>query len=275
MVVLTRPAGQAQGLAQALAVQAVDTFEFPLMKLQAVELDAAIQAAFASLERYALVVFVSPNAIEYAFQHVPKPWPVTVPIGVLGPGSTRALAAQRIAAPAYQVIAPPAASGDAALQQVSRYDSEALASALDQTLGLTSLKGQRVLIVRGNGGRPWLTDCLRSHGAMVDTVTAYQRLLPNPTPSQWARVRELLAGRRHVWLITSSESVRNLQTLAQAHLDASQQILLKRAQLVVTHARIAETAQALGFDTITETAAGDESIIHTLLSLTEAIVDRF
>ncbi len=268
-VVLTRPVGQAQDLAQALAAHALDTFEFPLIKLQALAPDADLQTAFSALERYALVVFVSPNAIEHAFKHIHKPWPIAVPIGVLGPGSARVLASQHIAAPTHRVIAP-VGIVDTTLQQVPRYDSEALAYALDQTLGLSSLKDKRVLIVRGNGGRPWLANRLRSHGAIVDIVTAYQRLLPTPTPSQWMRVRELLAGRSHVWLITSSESVRNLQALAHMHLETSQQALLKQARLVVTHARIAESARALGFGTITQTAAGDASIIRTLLSLLSA-----
>lgn len=265
-VVLTRPVGQAHDLAQALAAHALDTFEFPLIKLQAVAPDVALQTAFAALERYALVVFVSPNAIEYAFKHIHQPWPRAVPIGVLGPGSARALASQQITAPTHRVIAP-VDTVDTTLQQIPRYDSEALAYTLDQTLGLSSFKDQRVLIVRGNDGRPWLANCLRSHGAMVDIVTAYQRLLPTSTPSQWMRVRELLAGVPHAWLMTSSESVRNLQTLAHMYLDTSQQALLKQARLVVTHARIAESAHALGFGTITQTAAGDASIIRTLLSL--------
>ncbi len=271
-VVLTRPAGQAQDLAQALAAHALDTFEFPLIKLQALAPEAALQTAFASLERYALVVFVSPNAIEHAFKHIHKPWPKAVPIGVLGPGSMRALASQHIAAPAHRVIAPAATFDTTLQQQAPRYDSEALADMLDQTLGLSSLKGKHVLIVRGNDGRPWLANCLRSHGAIVDMVTAYQRLVPTPTPRQWMRVRELLTSVPHAWLITSSESARNLLTLAQTHLDASQQVLLKQARLVVTHARIAESARALGFGTITQTAAGDASIIRTLLSLRGELV---
>ena len=216
--VLTRPAGQSSALAAELEREGIAAFDFPLIDIAAVADDAPLRAAFAALERYALVVFVSPNAIERALAAVPGfAWPVQVPIGVVGPGSVAQLAQHGIAAPAHVVIAPAGAQADEARaageaartsgeqgdagstalaaaatesengngDAGTRFDSEALFAALSTRLGLASLNGRPVLIVRGDGGREWLADRLREAGAQIEFVCAYRRVVPEP----WADTR--------------------------------------------------------------------------------------
>lgn len=297
--VLTRPAGQSGALAAALERDGIDAFDFPLIEIAAVADDAPLRAAFASLERYALVVFVSPNAIERALAAVPGfVWPGHVPIGVVGPGSVAELARHGIAAPAYVVIAPVGAQADEAPtvdnavgnaggrddadpvvqapvasegengngngDSGTRFDSEALFAALSMRLGLTALSGRPVLIVRGDGGREWLADRLREAGAQVEPVCAYRRVVPAPAADACARVRALLRGAPHAWLLTSSEGVRNLIALADASLDPAERAALLHASLVVPHPRIGETARAVGFDTITASGPGDARILAAL-----------
>ncbi|MGN6653511.1 fused uroporphyrinogen-III synthase HemD/membrane protein HemX [Trinickia sp.] len=307
--VLTRPAGQSSALAAALERDGVDAFDFPLIEIAAVADDAPLRAAFASLERYALVVFVSPNAIERALAAVPGfVWPAQVPIGVVGPGSVAELARHGIAAPACVVIAPAGAQagdapsvgdmagkadrpGDATTvarapmpgesengngngngngDSGTRFDSEALFAALSTRLGIAALSGRPVLIVRGDGGREWLADRLREAGAQVEAVCAYRRIVPAPAADAWARVRALLHGAPHAWLLTSSEGVRNLVALAQASLGPADRAALLHAPLVVPHPRIAETARSVGFDTITASGPGDARILAALRALSAA-----
>jgi len=263
--VLTRSRGQSIGLLQTLAAAGMETFEFSLIEISSAHDNPLLVQAFAALEQFALVIFVSPVAIDCAAAHWPKPWPATVPIGVVGPGSARALKQHGIGAPLQCVIAP----GNRDAAQAARYDSEALAAELDQTFGLASFSGRTVLIVRGDSGREWLADTLRAYGAQVEIVSAYRRALPIPTSAQWARLRKLLAGEPHAWLLTSSQGVRNLNTLAQTHLNAAEQSALKRAPIVVPHARIAEFAYAAGFVTITQCHACDESTARALLFSTD------
>jgi uroporphyrinogen III methyltransferase/synthase len=267
-VVLTRPAGQSEALAGMLRDARVATVEFPLIEIAATDDAGPLRAALASLEKYALVVFVSPNAVDHAFASHDAIWPHALPVGVVGPGSVAALAKHGVEAPAYQVISPGAASDDNG--DGARFDSEALYSALEASLGDNAFEDRRVLIVRGDGGREWLAERLREAGAEVETVAAYRRLVPEPSIGAWSRVHALLSGESaapHVWLVTSSEGVRNLAELAHDHLTASEQTHLKRAMFVAPHPRIAETARALGFDSITVSGAGDERIARTLLSL--------
>jgi uroporphyrinogen III methyltransferase/synthase len=267
-VVITRPAGQSNELIARLAEVGLATLDFPLIDVAPVTDDAPLRAALSSLERYALVVFVSPNAVDHAFAHSDTIWPHALPIGVVGPGSVQALARHGVSAPAYNVISPPSGADE----EAARFDSEGLFAAIDMALGATNLEGKRVLIVRGDGGREWLAERLREAGAEVETVAAYRRLVPEPSIGSWARVHELLAGEPHAWLLTSSEGVRNLHELAQDHLTVDEIVQLKRATLVTPHPRIAQTARALGFDSITVSGAGDERIVRTLLAAVPTVV---
>ncbi|WP_199543513.1 fused uroporphyrinogen-III synthase HemD/membrane protein HemX [Paraburkholderia kururiensis] len=259
--VITRPAGQSASLLVRLAEEGIDALEFPLIAIGPAADEAPLREAFASLDRYALVVFVSPNAVDHAFARYGAIWPHALPIGVVGPGSVAALARHGVAAPAYRVISPAQASSD---DDAARFDSEALFAAIETTLGERALEGKRVLIVRGDGGREWLAERLREAGAEVQPVAAYRRIVPEPSIAAWDRVHALLAGKPHVWLVTSSEGVRNLDELAREHLTAGELAALRRAPLVTPHPRIAETARGLGFDSITVSGAGDERIVRAL-----------
>ncbi|MBN3725489.1 fused uroporphyrinogen-III synthase HemD/membrane protein HemX, partial [Burkholderia sp. Ac-20379] len=80
----------------------------------------------------------------------------------------------------------------------------------------------------------------------------------------------LLAGAPHAWLVTSSEGVRNLHELAADHLTSAETAALKHAPVVTPHPRIADTARALGFDTITLSGAGDERIVRAFRTLADS-----
>ncbi|MGF6634356.1 fused uroporphyrinogen-III synthase HemD/membrane protein HemX [Paraburkholderia sp. MM6662-R1] len=261
-VVITRPAGQSSELVEQLEAAGLASLDFPLIDIAPVIDDAPLCAALASLERYALVVFVSPNAVDHAFARHNDIWPHALPIGVVGPGSVHALARHGVSAPEHRVISPAAGADD----ESTSFDSESLFAALEAQLGAAGLEGKRVLIVRGDGGREWLSERLREAGAEVDAVAAYRRIVPEPSIGAWARVHELLAGTPHAWLLTSSEGVRNLHELAHEHLTAGEIEQLKHAPLVTPHPRIAQTARALGFDRITVSGAGDERIVRALVA---------
>lgn len=271
-VVVTRPAGQSRQLTEALQAAGLDVLGFPLLAIGPADDDAPLRAALARLGEFALVVFVSPNAIQYAFDalatvqgNAVAQWPAGVPVAVVGPASVTALAERGVAAPHHRVIAPAGADGNGhdtnggAAGEEPRFDSEALWAQLDPA----SLHGRAVLIVRGNGGRDWLGDRLREAGASVTAVEAYQRTLPEPGAMQWQAVREgLSAGAApQAWLLTSSEAVRNLDTLARQNLSPQELDTLKQVQCIAPHARIAEQAEGLGFTRILRAAPGDAGLL--------------
>lgn len=269
-VVVTRPAGHSRQLTEALHGAGLDVLGFPLLAIGPAADDAPLRAALARLADYALVVFVSPNAVSFALDALAQvqntagdaQWPADVPVAVVGPSSVAALAERGVAPPTHRVIAPAGAQGEAdGSLDTPRFDSEALWTELDTTPG--AFTGRSVLIIRGNGGRDWLGDRLREAGATVDAVEAYSRTLPEPTGMQWQAVRDSLKpdAPPYAWLLTSSEAVRNLDALARLHLSPREHERLKQVQCMAPHARIAAQAQALGFAHVLPAAPGDAGLL--------------
>jgi uroporphyrinogen-III synthase len=250
-VVVTRPRAQAEPLARRIAAAGREVVVFPLLEIAPLDDTSALQAALAELDQFALAAFVSPNAIDAVFALRPA-WPAQLPIAVLGEGSRAALARHGIAGDAYRVYVP---------VDPARSDSEHLLQALD----LAALAGRKVLVVRGETGREVLPDALRAAGVDVETVAAYRRAVPDLTPDFAASLRALLAGPND-WIITSSEALRGLAGLVE-QLDGGASVAnLQRQRLIVPHARIAETASALGFTAVTLTGSGDERLLAALQS---------
>lgn len=253
IVVVTRPLAQADGLALAVRASGRTAQVLPLLEIAPVDDPAPLCAALARLRDYAMVVFVSPNAVDAAFAHLAA-WPPEVALAVVGEGSRAALARHGVAAPGHTIHSP---------LDAAHSDSEHLLLNLD----LAAFAGRRVLIVRGDGGRELLADALRGAGATVEAVAAYRRATPVLTPELGARLRALLA-QPNDWIITSSEALRGLAGLVDALEPDSDawRLQLQGQHLVVPHARIAETAHALGLRHVTLTGSGDARLLAALQS---------
>jgi len=255
VVVITRPRRQAEPLAQAVAALGRIPVVLPLLDISPIDDQHGLKRVLAGLHAYALVAFVSPNAIDAAFAHIER-WPDGVAIAVVGEGSRAALARHGLNDDTCRIHCP---------LDPARSDSEHLLHALD----LAVLAGRRVLVVRGDGGREVLPDALRAAGCTVETVAAYRRAVPRLDAALADALRGLLAG-RHDWLITSSEALRGLVGLVRAldpgDIGMVNVAKLQQQHLIVPHARIAETARALGFTEITLTGSGDERMLAALQS---------
>jgi uroporphyrinogen-III synthase len=252
-VVITRPRQQAEPLARAVAAIGRTPVLLPLLEISPLPEtgQGALRRVLADLPAYALVAFVSPNAIDAAFAHIER-WPAGVDIAVVGEGSRAALARHG--------IVDGVLDGKVRIHcplDPAHSDSEHLLQALD----LAQLAGRRVLVVRGEGGRELMPEALRGAGAAVDTVAAYRRAVPAATPALAQQLAGLLAGPND-WIITSSEALRGLVSLVDARLHPQ----LLQQHLIVPHARIHETACALGFTRLTLTGSGDERLLAALQS---------
>ena len=250
-VIITRPRAQAGALAAQVAALGREVVLLPLLEIFPLPDQSALIAALADLARYAMVAFVSPNAIDAAFAHI-KQWPAGVALAVLGEGSRAALARHGVDATNATIISP---------RDPARSDSENLL----QTLDLAALAGQQVLIVRGESGRELMADGLRAAGAIVTTVAAYRRSVPQLTPELRAQLLALLE-RDNDWIITSSEALRGLLALV-GQLGAPAAVAkMQQQHVIVPHARIAESAKALGLARLTLCGSGDERLLAALQS---------
>jgi uroporphyrinogen-III synthase len=241
-IVVTRPAGQATHLAQALVDLGASPVLFPVLSIKPLDdLQALLDAAI-RLDDYDLAVFVSPNAVDQALTPIlaRRPWPAHLKAATVGKSSEAALARHGI----DQVIAP-----------TDRFDSEALVALPD----LQQVAGWKVIIFRGDGGRELLGDTLIERGATVDYVTCYQRGKPDAPPTSLMKLWN--EGHLDAVTITSSEGLRNLYDM----LDQLGRAYLRATPLFVPHSRIAEQARALGMKYIELTGPGDEGLVNGLM----------
>ena len=258
-VIVTRPAPDAQRWVAQLQQRGISAEALPLIEIASVADVSAARAAWAHLDHYAAVMFVSGNAVEHFFAAMRSGTEPTAPdlasfksvrFMAPGPGTAQVLAA--LGVPAAQIDTPPA---DAA-----QFDSEALW----QVIGQRHWAGQRVLIVRGQSGasdalatgREWLARQLETAGAAVDFVVVYERRAPRFTAAQEQRI----AASQHdgsVWLFSSSEALAHLSCSPQA-VDWSQ------AKAIATHSRIAQAARAAGWGVVIESRPALDDIVASI-----------
>jgi uroporphyrinogen-III synthase len=243
-VLVTRPRAQALPLCEAIVAAGGEALLFPLIDIEALDDPDALQGVAGLIERAALAVFVSANAVRHAFDLLPclRRWPAGLRAATVGEQSAQALRERGVP----EVVVPQA-----------RFDSEALLALPE--LSADALGGRIVLIFRGDGGRELLGDTLRERGAQVRHVTCYRRTPPRGDAAQLCDA--VRAGRLHALTITSSEAVRNLAALDGIEcLDA-----LRRLPLFAPHARIAGQARACGFTQVVETAPADAGLMAGLI----------
>lgn len=244
-IVVTRPQAQAAPLAEAIVAAGGKPLIFPLLEISPASDPQALVEVATRLAEYSLAVFISPNAADHAMPEILAhgAWPATLIPAAVGQGTVKVLAALGI----HGCIAPS-----------ERFDSEALLELSE--LAAERVKGKRVAIFRGDGGRELLADTLRERGAMVDCITCYRRSGPSagvaPLMAAWR------AGSLDALTVSSSEGLRYLVDL----LDAEGRAFLQNTPLFVPHARIAENARALGLSNILLTEAADAGILAGLVA---------
>jgi uroporphyrinogen-III synthase len=247
-VIVTRPAAQADSWVHALSHHGIDALALPLIAIQPPQDLALVDEAWRRLGTHRLVVFVSPNAAEQFFLRRPAHagWPEGVLAASIGPGTTQAL--RGLGVPAAAIVEPDA--------DASQFDSEALW----QRLAGSDWKGATALIVRGDGGREWLADQLRVHGAQVEFVAAYRRAAPCFEGDALQRLDEAIAQpERHLWFFSSSEAVDHLVGMRPA-------TPWTPSRALATHPRIAQRAHDCGFGVVRQTRPTLEAVVACIQS---------
>ena len=240
-IVVTRPAGQATHLAEALVARGARPVLFPVLAIEKLADVTPILDAAIALDRYDWAVFVSPNAVDQALAVIlaQRPWPAGVRVATVGHSSEEALARHGIG----NVVAPQ-----------ERFDSEALLALPEFAV----VAGKRVLIFRGDAGRDLFGDTLRERGAAVDYVSCYRRTRPALDPAPLLKLWS--EGKLDALTVTSSEGLRNLYDMV----GKVGQGWLKRTPTFVPHARIAEQASALGLHNVVLTGPADAGLLAGL-----------
>lgn len=266
--------------AQSLPLIAIAPVNDPLHVL-------ALKSAWIALPSYSACMFVSGNAVEHFFK--PKElsanafrasnatniralndveWllPPTLRCLAPGPGTAAALIAAGVAP--SQIDAPPA--------DAEQFDS----AALWQVIGNRDWRDSKVLVVRGltsstsgggeSSGRDWITRKWLDAGAVVESISVYQRQAPILGTDQLKRARTASTD-GSIWIFSSSEAVSNLAAIMRACSDGAGDsqsgLSWLSSTAVATHPRIADTLQAMGWGRVVESRPSLSDIATTLASL--------
>jgi uroporphyrinogen-III synthase len=255
-ILVTRPASEAAVWVRELSAHGHEAFALPLIEIapaaQAHETERLQQAWQAlSAGRFSAVMFSSTQAVHAFFASgSPDIAPAAgVHAWAPGPGTARALEGRGFA------------SVDSPANDAAQFDSEHLWQVVSSQVGpRTSVLGVRGSDAAGRAqGREWLRRQVESAGGAWDDVVAYRRLPPQWNDAQRALARNA-TGPDAIWLLSSSEAVRNLGELLP---DGP----WPHARAIATHPRIAEAATALGFGRVEVSAPALPSVLASIESL--------
>jgi uroporphyrinogen-III synthase len=241
-VVITRPQPQGKSLAQKLNALGIRPILFPTMEIAPLPDNQKLIRQITALNQWDLLIFISRSAVHYSGKWINQYWPLLpqwTKVAAIGKGTADALA--DIGITVDYLPAPP-------------YSSESLL-ALPR---FRQTSGEKIAIVRGQGGRELLATTLEKRGAKVDYIESYARLCPKVT-TEWLLAQE------PNWIITTSgEGLGNLYAMTPTTLRSQ----LLRCRLIVVGHRMAQLAQSLGFIRPPHVAEGadDNALLGALVT---------
>ncbi len=247
VVLVTRPAHQAQPLCAMIKAEGGQAIAFPVLEIQDLSDNSAVARLLERLDEFDVAIFISANAVMKAMDMIlpQRDWPSHLQIAVVGARTAEALQEYGVTVD----ICPE-----------EKFNSEALLALPE----MCAIKNKKVVIFRGQGGRELLADTLRQRGADIEYAEVYRRGKPADTPGHTSlNLEELLvAGKVNIIVVTSNEGLRNLWELAGA---AGQEVLT-HMPLAVMSARIAAVAQESGVKgpVLVAPEANDEGLLAAI-----------
>jgi uroporphyrinogen-III synthase len=123
---------------------------------------------------------------------------------------------------------------------------------------------RRVLILRAEDGRNWLSKRFAEHGAHVDTAAVYSRRSHQASVDERQQLQHwIAANERPAIIFSSTEAVAALDQ----QVDATGQAWLRTGAAIACHPRIAEQLSSNGYARVINATFDDESIIAKLESI--------
>jgi len=236
-VLITRPSNQVESMRRAIESEGAKVLSLPLIEIKALNAAQALQDLkdkILQLDSYQSLIFVSNNAVSFGGEVINNYWP-QFPLGVdviaVGPTTAEAASEQFVC----EVTQP--SNG------VTSEDILCLPQ-------LQDVSGQKIGIVRGQGGRELLADTLRERGAIVDYLEAYSRSPIDYTSADFCN--RLFEAGVNVLTVSSGESLDRL-----THLLAGNGKMLQQLKLVVPSERVGRQAENSGYQQVYNASGAD------------------
>lgn len=242
-VLVTRPQHQASHLCRLIEAEGGSAVRFPGLEILPVADRPAIRASIGPVDRYHLIVFVSANAVRFGAELLGQRRELR--IGAIGRATSEALNA---AGHRVSVVAQDGSTSEALLASPA----------------LQHMTGQRVLIVRGRGGRELLGDTLAERGAEVTYAEVYERRPASPKPDALEQLETAWRqGGIDAYTATSGELLEALIGIVTPRCRE----LMDSTALLTGASRVAERAAKLGLGSPIVLAEGpdDEALLEALV----------
>ncbi|NNJ90330.1 MAG: uroporphyrinogen-III synthase [Gammaproteobacteria bacterium] len=237
-ILILRPVQQARTTIDAVTAQGWRAVPFPTIEITPAEnIDSAkIQEIINDAD---WLVFISQNAVLQFLELTGADFMQNQKIAAVGRAT-----AQLLEDKGLNVIALPK----------QNFSTEGLL----KSANFADISGQRIVIVRGNGGREKLADTLRERGAKVAYLEVYERRLADSLPQQ---LLPLWPDNINVIIATSNQLLDNLIALCKDILGDQ----LFQKPVVVMSERMRSHAREIGFQKIwlADRSSNDE-IIKTI-----------
>lgn len=195
-VLVTRGTNQAAKLSDGLRALGAMPVEVPVIEIHPPESYEPLDSALRNLVAYDWLIFTSTNSVQAFSERAASLGVVAPPTGL------------RVAAVGAATAQAARDSGITVDVVPDAYVAESLVAALQEQTA-----GKHVLLARAAIARDVIPDALRSAGAIVDVVDAYQNVIPEGAPQQ---LRHAYARGLDAVTFTSSSSVTHLARAAKA-----------------------------------------------------------
>lgn len=192
-ILVTRTAEQSASLRDGLQEAGAEAVVIPMIRIEPIPASPEIDAAFAELAEYDVLLLTSANAARHLAARAEERGSDLAGLraDVVCVGPATAAAALEVGFPVDQV-------------PVSRFDAEGM---LDEIRRVLPPAGRRFLLPRAAKTREVLPEGLREAGARVDTVAVYRTV---PAEVDWERLGEsLVQGEFDVLTFASPSAVRH------------------------------------------------------------------
>jgi uroporphyrinogen III methyltransferase/synthase len=162
-VLITRARHQVDPFRRELVDLGASVVEIPTLQVQPMPIDDRVRKAIAHLERTALVIFASANAVDIFFQML-----------LTSGGDARAFHGSKLCAIGHETAESLERHGLRPELITSEYTAEGLAKALEGW----EMQGMHVLVPRAEVARDALPSLLANRGAEVEILPVYQAMCP-------------------------------------------------------------------------------------------------
>ena len=188
-ILITRPRGQAESFAANLRAAGFEPIFFPVIEIQPIENNVALERALGKLDCYDWLVFTSVNAVDVVFRQLDhKSLP---PIAAIGPKTAEALHGRGV----RPQFVP------------EEYVAEAILP------GLGDLRGKWVLLPRAEIARKALPEAIFEAGGIPHEIAVYKTLPAQTDSDGLAALRSGV----DVVTLTSPSTVQNFAAIARQH----------------------------------------------------------